>query len=42
MNHGFKYQRIYEIKYQSPFLKYPENLRDAKEFVAKYSEQALK
>jgi hypothetical protein len=41
VNHGFRYQRISEIKYQIPFVKYPENLRDAKEFVAKYSDQAL-
>ena len=42
VNEGFKYQRIYEVKFQTPFVKYPENLRDAKEFVVKYSEQALK
>ena len=40
--HGFVYQRIYENKYQSPYVKYPENLKEAKEFVLKYSDQALK
>lgn len=41
VNKGFIYQRIYQIKFQSPFVKYPENLRDAKEFVEKYADQAL-
>ena len=42
IHHGFKYQRIYEIKFQSPYVKYPENMRDAKEFVLKYIDQAIK
>lgn len=39
IEHGFYYQRIYDSDYQ---ILYPENLKEAKEFVIKYSNQALK
>ena len=48
VENGFKYQHIYEEienkdkKIESSNVKYPENLRDAKEFVTKYKAQAIK
>ena len=41
LNNGFVYQRIYETKFQSPYIQYPENLKQAKEFILKYSAQSL-
>jgi transposase-like protein len=49
IENGFYYQHINEIvetkngvtKYQN-YAKYPDNLRDAKEFVEKYKDQARK
>lgn len=50
IEHGFYYQHIYKkvettengnIVYEN-YAKYPENLKDAKEFVEKYKEQARK
>jgi hypothetical protein len=40
IKNGFYYQHIYETK--DVYAVYPENLRDAKEFVEKYRSQARK
>ncbi|WP_162127617.1 hypothetical protein [Flavobacterium phycosphaerae] len=42
--HGFKYQSIYTKKEDGLLYKvdYPKNIKDAKEFVVNYKEQALK
>lgn len=50
IKNGFEYQHIYEnietkatgIKVYKNYVKYPENLNDAKEFVERYHEQTLK
>ena len=49
IDNGFYYQHIYEVvetkngvtSYQN-YAKYPDNLQDAKEFVKKYKDQAIK
>lgn len=48
VDHGFVYQHVYENKHGSQQEKstlvtvdYPENIRDAEEFVKKYKSQAL-
>ncbi len=49
IDNGFYFQHIYEIvetkngvvSYQN-FVAYPDNIRDAKEFVEKFKEQAMK
>jgi hypothetical protein len=49
ISNGFVYQHIYKnieikngiISYQN-YANYPENIRDAKEFVEKYKEQVIK
>jgi len=49
VDNGFKYQRIYEEiesrdkqKLKQINIAYPDNLRDAKEFVRKYKDQSIK
>ena len=49
INHGFKYQHIYkDIKSKkgivdySNYAEYPTSLNEAKEFIEKYKEQAIK
>ncbi len=49
IKNGFYYQHIYEIEEadkhmyrQEKYVEYPDNLRDAKEFVEKYKDQARK
>jgi hypothetical protein len=49
IKNGFYYQHIYEknetdkhINRQEKYVEYPDNLRDAKEFVEKYRSQARK
>ena len=49
IEHGFCYQHIYKnietkngIVINENYVDYPENLKDAKEFIEKYKEQALK
>ena len=47
---GFKYQHIYDqneqiteqLSSRKDYVEYPDNLRDAKEFVLKYKAQAIK
>jgi len=41
MRNGFIYQHIYKIVGSGLLVKYPENMRDAKEFINKYKEQAI-
>lgn len=47
IRNGFPYQRVYEDIVKGDFkglkknTSYPENLRDAKEFVEKYKDQAI-
>ncbi len=44
MENGFLYKRIYKIRgltVLENYATYPENMRDAKEFVEKYKEQAI-
>jgi predicted RNA-binding Zn-ribbon protein involved in translation (DUF1610 family) len=50
IKNGFYYQHIFEEGQETsyhynrkiPYVEYPQNLRDAKEFVEKYKEQARK
>ncbi|MES2430544.1 MAG: hypothetical protein V4556_06370 [Bacteroidota bacterium] len=50
IENGFYYQHVYEriVKYTNgiisceDFVTYPENIREAKEFVERYKEQAIK
>ncbi len=50
IQNGFQYQHIYEngietsdhYNRQTKYIQYPDNLRDAKEFVVKYKDQAIK
>jgi predicted RNA-binding Zn-ribbon protein involved in translation (DUF1610 family) len=40
-NEGFKYQHIYDIEITKSYVPYPTNMKEAKEFVAKYKEQRV-
>src|SRR5215217_7095893 len=42
LDNGFFYQHIYKIKFQSPFEPYPDNMKDALDFISMYKDQAFK
>lgn len=42
INNGFNYQHIYDDEIIQTYVPYPENMREAKEFVEKYKNQAQK
>ncbi|MET4075594.1 hypothetical protein [Hymenobacter sp. UYCo722] len=42
VDHGFYFNHIYATPAGGDFIKYPENMQEAKEFVVKYHAQAVK
>ena len=50
IDHGFRYQHIFENGFETSdhyhrkikYVQYPDNIRDAREFVSKYKAQAKK